>query len=351
MQVEEEYAPLIHSDATVLLRPRTGLQDMTIEIETGHAASSSPRARRSRSRRPSPTCSPTRSSPRSTATPAPTCSCCSRAQATASAAGARSSRRPSGASSRSRATWRGSARRSRSAATTSAARSPTSSWSARSSAPTTPGSSEFVDSSNAVLGRVRRPGGSDPRVAPGAAEHAHRDPLGARERRAVRQRPRPVVGGPDPRRAGARPGAARGPAAVREHDPGADQNQIRPFARAAQTPVRHLTQAAQPLADHDQGPARHLHRAPDRSATRSPTTRPARPRRATCSGSPGSTTTPTRSSSARTRWARCCARVVMFGCQTAGLAEGVAAPRPFLRTLQQMTNVPSSSDPRVCPPL
>ena len=43
--------------------------------------------------------------------------------------------------------------------------------------------------------------------------------------------------------------------------------------------------------------------------------------------------------------------VVMFGCQTAGLAEGVAAPRPFLRTLQQMTNVPSSSDPRVCPPL
>ena len=43
--------------------------------------------------------------------------------------------------------------------------------------------------------------------------------------------------------------------------------------------------------------------------------------------------------------------VVMFGCSTAGLAEGVAAPRPFLRTLQQLTNVPSSADPRVCPPL
>ena len=42
--------------------------------------------------------------------------------------------------------------------------------------------------------------------------------------------------------------------------------------------------------------------------------------------------------------------IVMFGCGTAGLAEGVAAPRPFLRTLQQMTNVPKSSDPRVCPP-
>jgi phospholipid/cholesterol/gamma-HCH transport system substrate-binding protein len=35
MQVEQEYAPLIHSDATVLLRPRTGLQDMTVEIESG----------------------------------------------------------------------------------------------------------------------------------------------------------------------------------------------------------------------------------------------------------------------------------------------------------------------------
>src|SRR3712207_975016 len=27
MLIEEEYAPLIHEDATVLLRPRTGLQD------------------------------------------------------------------------------------------------------------------------------------------------------------------------------------------------------------------------------------------------------------------------------------------------------------------------------------
>ena len=40
-----------------------------------------------------------------------------------------------------------------------------------------------------------------------------------------------------------------------------------------------------------------------------------------------------------------------FGCGTAGLAEGVAVPRPYLRTLQQLTNVPKSSDPRVCPPL
>jgi phospholipid/cholesterol/gamma-HCH transport system substrate-binding protein len=35
MLVEEKYAPLIHEDATVLLRPRTGLQDMTMELDVG----------------------------------------------------------------------------------------------------------------------------------------------------------------------------------------------------------------------------------------------------------------------------------------------------------------------------
>jgi phospholipid/cholesterol/gamma-HCH transport system substrate-binding protein len=35
MLVEQKYAPLIHEDATVLLRPRTGLQDMTMEVDPG----------------------------------------------------------------------------------------------------------------------------------------------------------------------------------------------------------------------------------------------------------------------------------------------------------------------------
>jgi phospholipid/cholesterol/gamma-HCH transport system substrate-binding protein len=35
MQVDEKYAPLIHPDASILLRPRTGLQDMTLELDTG----------------------------------------------------------------------------------------------------------------------------------------------------------------------------------------------------------------------------------------------------------------------------------------------------------------------------
>jgi phospholipid/cholesterol/gamma-HCH transport system substrate-binding protein len=35
MRVEERYRPLINSDATMLLRPRTGLQDMTVELDAG----------------------------------------------------------------------------------------------------------------------------------------------------------------------------------------------------------------------------------------------------------------------------------------------------------------------------
>ena len=35
MQVDHKYAALIHPDASLLLRPRTGLQDMTIEVDPG----------------------------------------------------------------------------------------------------------------------------------------------------------------------------------------------------------------------------------------------------------------------------------------------------------------------------
>jgi phospholipid/cholesterol/gamma-HCH transport system substrate-binding protein len=36
MEVDEEYVPLIHDNATMLLRPKTGLQDMTIELDPGN---------------------------------------------------------------------------------------------------------------------------------------------------------------------------------------------------------------------------------------------------------------------------------------------------------------------------
>jgi phospholipid/cholesterol/gamma-HCH transport system substrate-binding protein len=36
MSIQEEYADLIHEDATMLLRPRTGLQDITLEVDGGN---------------------------------------------------------------------------------------------------------------------------------------------------------------------------------------------------------------------------------------------------------------------------------------------------------------------------
>jgi phospholipid/cholesterol/gamma-HCH transport system substrate-binding protein len=39
MDIDPKYAPLIHRDASLLLRPRTGLQDMTIEIDPGTTGS------------------------------------------------------------------------------------------------------------------------------------------------------------------------------------------------------------------------------------------------------------------------------------------------------------------------
>ena len=128
------------------------------------------------------------------------------------------------------------------------------------------------------------------------------------------------------------------------------QDQIRPFSRAAQTPIHHLAQAAQPLADTTtglNGSFTELNMLGNALAYNPP--------------SPveegylfwlawlnHDTNALFYSQDAMGPMLR---SIVMFGCTTAGLAEGVAAPRPFLRTLQQITAVPKSTDPRVCPPL
>jgi phospholipid/cholesterol/gamma-HCH transport system substrate-binding protein len=128
------------------------------------------------------------------------------------------------------------------------------------------------------------------------------------------------------------------------------QDEIRPFSRAAQTPIRHLAQAAPPLAQSTTGLTgsfTELNMLGNALAYNPP--------------SPAEegylfwlawlnhdTNALFYSQDAMGPMLR---SIVMFGCTTAGLAEGVAAPRPFLRTLQQITAVPQSSDPRVCPPL
>ncbi len=42
MEIDNKYAPLIHRNATLLLRPRTGLNDMTIELDPGTGTSTVP---------------------------------------------------------------------------------------------------------------------------------------------------------------------------------------------------------------------------------------------------------------------------------------------------------------------
>ena len=52
MDIDHEFAGMVHTDATALLRPKTGLKDMFIDLDPG-------RTRRRRPRRASPSRSPT----------------------------------------------------------------------------------------------------------------------------------------------------------------------------------------------------------------------------------------------------------------------------------------------------
>ena len=80
--VDPEYKRLIHTNATALLRPKTGLKDMFVELARSASRRRWPsRAARSRSPTRCPTSTPTRSSPRSTGTRATTSSCWSTAPA------------------------------------------------------------------------------------------------------------------------------------------------------------------------------------------------------------------------------------------------------------------------------
>ena len=74
MDIDRKFLP-IYQDATILLRPKTGLKDMFLELDPGTAGrrASSRRATRSRSPTPRPRSTSTRSSRRSTPTPRPTC--------------------------------------------------------------------------------------------------------------------------------------------------------------------------------------------------------------------------------------------------------------------------------------
>jgi phospholipid/cholesterol/gamma-HCH transport system substrate-binding protein len=73
LALDPEYKDLVHTDATALLRPKTGLKDMFIELDPGPTRRPWPSAGgRCRSPTRCPTSIPTRSSPRWTPTRATT---------------------------------------------------------------------------------------------------------------------------------------------------------------------------------------------------------------------------------------------------------------------------------------
>ena len=104
LDIKERYAH-IHRDATILLRPKTGLKDMIAELDPGTKGPELRAAPRSAAARPSPTSTSTSSLPSSTPTRATRSCCWSAARARRSAtATAMTSPTCCGASSRSRAT-------------------------------------------------------------------------------------------------------------------------------------------------------------------------------------------------------------------------------------------------------
>ena len=128
------------------------------------------------------------------------------------------------------------------------------------------------------------------------------------------------------------------------------RDQIRPFARAAQTPVRHLKQASQPLATTTNG-LKTIFTELQTLGNAIGYNPPGAAEEGYSFWVPWLNHNLNATFYSQDALGPLFRTVVMFGCSTAGLAEGVATPRPFLRTLQQMTNVPNSDDPRVCPPL
>ena len=90
MDIDHEFLP-VYQDATILLRPKTGLKDMFLELDPGTQGGGRVRGggHDSRSPTPRPTSTSTRCSSSSIPTRAPTCACCWSAPARASTAVAR----------------------------------------------------------------------------------------------------------------------------------------------------------------------------------------------------------------------------------------------------------------------
>jgi phospholipid/cholesterol/gamma-HCH transport system substrate-binding protein len=123
------------------------------------------------------------------------------------------------------------------------------------------------------------------------------------------------------------------------------RDQIRPFARETQKPIKHLTQAAKPLAKTTTGLTNSftdLNRLFNALAYDPPGSKEGTLFYLAWLNHNTNNMFYTQSAHGPLRRG-----TVMMTCQTARLAETFASVRPFIRTLQQVTNVPESTT--ICP--
>ena len=305
IDIDPKYKDLVHTDATALLRPKTGLKDMFVELDPGtdeRAGAPSGLHDPGLARR-CPTSTPTRSSPRSTPTRATTCSCWSTAPA-------RACKGRGDDLARGLAPLRADAPRPRAR---QRRRSP------QRRAQPAPRSITLAQRAQRRARRPRRRARAARRLArrrvfrafaseeqqhlrapcselPGRAARRRRDTLGkvaALRRRCSARRRRAAPGG-----ARARPGQRRGRARSRARRRRILRNEIRPFVREARPLVRDLRPPSTNLAEATPDLTRVVRRAqppPQHARATTPTAARARTTptatRATCSGSPGSATT------------------------------------------------------------
>jgi phospholipid/cholesterol/gamma-HCH transport system substrate-binding protein len=146
------------------------------------------------------------------------------------------------------------------------------------------------------------------------------------------------------------PSAALGPA-LRALQPFATRtlapirDQVRPFTREVRAPVRHLAELAGPLGDATPALARgtrDLNAVLNTLAYNPPGPEEGFLFWAGWLNHTGNALFATQDANGPLRRG-----MVLLSCQTAGLAEGVAAGRPFLKTLQEATRIPTSE--QVCP--
>ncbi len=348
MLIETQYAPLVRSDSTVLLRPRTGLQDMTLEIDPGHEGEPLEEGATIPLSQTEPNVQPDQI--------LATLDGDTQAYLKLLLQGAGeglggNGKKLSAVFRRFEPLSRDLARIGRALAVRrdNIRRSITTfKLVSEELGANDTRLAEFVDSSNAALGAFAN------------QEAAIRESLQELPSTLVATR-EALVSGEEfakvlgPASTDLIPSArALGPAlrSVRplfENTTPALRDQIRPFARAAQTPLRHLKQAAGPLNTTTNG-LKTIFTELETLGNALAYNPPGTAEEGYAFWVPWLNHNINATFYSQDALGPLFRTVVMFGCTTAGLAEGVATPRPFLRTLQQMTNVPASSDPRVCEP-